>query len=259
MRLRILQITTGILTGLAVVALVFMMNPPSAGPPAWDGSEVHPDPYPAPPLSLRDSGARPVSLDDFAGELRLVFFGFTNCPDVCPITMLNWTRALSLLEEEHASFQGILVSIDPGRDTPEVLDRYMANFHPSLVALTGTRAELQATADAWGVLALVHDGATGSGVEAGGLGSGGSGAGEGEGGEGESGEGAERAAVGPHAGHGISPAPPDSLPAVSDPDGYAVDHSSRTFVVDGRGRIVRTLAPFLDAESIVEALRPYLR
>jgi protein SCO1 len=228
MRFRLLQIATGVLLGLAVVAIVFTLTPPTSGPMEWDGSEVHPDPYPAPALTLRNTRAHPVSLDAFRGEVTLVFFGFTNCPDVCPITMLNWTRALSLLEEEGASFQGILVSIDPGRDTPEVLDRYMAHFHPSIVALTGTRAELARAADDWGVLALVH-------------------------------EPEEGGAPDPHAGHGPSPVPVDSLPEVSDPQGYGVDHSSRSFVIDRRGRVVRTLAPFLDAESIVEALRPFLR
>lgn len=85
----------------------------------------------------------PVSLSDFEGKLKLMFFGYTHCPDVCPLTMANVKVALKqLTDAEREQVQTIFVSVDPERDTPEHLNEYVHFFDPSFVGLTGTQAEI---------------------------------------------------------------------------------------------------------------------
>jgi protein SCO1/2 len=97
-------------------------------------------------LNLSDTEGKPRSLADFKGKLVVVFFGFTQCPDVCPTTMLELASVKKALGAEGARVQGIFVTIDPDRDTPEVLRSYVANFSPDFVALRGSLAQTQAVA-----------------------------------------------------------------------------------------------------------------
>jgi cytochrome oxidase Cu insertion factor (SCO1/SenC/PrrC family) len=227
---RLLQILTGILLGLAVVAIFLLFGSergPGGGFP--DGSQAEPDPYPAPELSLRDLDGRQVSLEDFRGEVVLIFFGFANCPDVCPLTLARWSRTLERLEDRDVGFRGIFVSVDPERDTPDALGGWMESFHPSLLALTGSPREIAATARAWSVHAEVRRG------------------------DGD-----------PHAHHGpaVAVQPParggDPETPPEPDDGYVVEHSTRTFVVDREGRVVRTLPAYLDPDGILDVLNPLL-
>ena len=97
-------------------------------------------------LRLTDHNGQPRSLQDFRGKVAVVFFGFTQCPDVCPTTLAELAEAKKLLGADGDKLQGIFVTVDPERDTPEVLKAYMANFDPSFVALRGTPEQLAATA-----------------------------------------------------------------------------------------------------------------
>ena len=86
----------------------------------------------------------PVALEDFRGKVVLIYFGYTNCPDACPMTMANWARAFEqLTEEEHSKVQGMLVSVDPARDTPETLKEYTSYFDPNIIGVTGSEEELR--------------------------------------------------------------------------------------------------------------------
>lgn len=218
---RSLQVTTGVLAGLAVVSLIYLGVPgmPGAvtGPPeTLPGSPVL-EPYPAPPFSLVTTGGESFTGDDLHGQVSLVFFGFANCPDVCPLTLTKMSRALEILESRGLGFQGIFVSVDPARDTPEALERYMKAFHPSLVALTGDEAEVHRMAGEWGIHVTIHDGFPD--------------------------------ALSGHVGHEGSG---------GNDDGYAVEHSTRALVVDSHGRVVNALASFLTAEELAEALETHL-
>jgi protein SCO1 len=97
-------------------------------------------------LNLTDTEGRQRSLKDFAGKVVVVFFGFAQCPDVCPTTMAEVAEAKKLLGAQGDKLQGVFVSIDPERDTPEVLKAYMANFDPTFVALRGTAEQTAAAA-----------------------------------------------------------------------------------------------------------------
>lgn len=97
-------------------------------------------------LSLPDIGGRERTLADFKGQAVVVFFGFTHCPDVCPTTMTELAAVKQALGEDGKRLQGVFVTVDPERDTPEVLKAYMASFDPGFIALRGTVEQTQALA-----------------------------------------------------------------------------------------------------------------
>lgn len=100
------------------------------------------------PFSLTDQDGRRVRDTDFSGRYRLIYFGFANCPDVCPVDLAALGEGLRRFEAEDgeraARVQPIFITVDPARDTPELLKRYVANFHPRLIGLTGTPQEIEA-------------------------------------------------------------------------------------------------------------------
>lgn len=97
-------------------------------------------------LDLPDTEGKRRLIADFKGKLTVVFFGFTQCPDVCPTTMLELAEVKKALGPDGAKVQGIFISLDPERDTPEVLKAYVNNFSPDFIALRGTLEETQAAA-----------------------------------------------------------------------------------------------------------------
>jgi protein SCO1/2 len=105
-----------------------------------------PGPGPELDLSFRliDESGRSVTDADFTGKLRLVFFGYTSCPDICPITLTNVAAALESMGEQAQDIVVLFISIDPKRDTPERLQAYTGAFHPSVVGLTGNYVQIEA-------------------------------------------------------------------------------------------------------------------
>jgi protein SCO1 len=97
-------------------------------------------------LSLPDQYGKPRTLDDFKGKVTVVFFGYTQCPDVCPTTMAELAQVKKALGKDGERVQGVFITVDPERDTPEALKAYMASFDPSFVALRGTLEQTKATA-----------------------------------------------------------------------------------------------------------------
>ena len=97
-------------------------------------------------LKLTDVDGKPRTLADFAGKVTVVFFGFTQCPDVCPTTLIELASVKKSLGADGARVQGVFVTIDPERDTAEVLKAYVGNFDADLVALRGTVDETKAAA-----------------------------------------------------------------------------------------------------------------
>ena len=97
-------------------------------------------------LALPDVTGRQRTLADFKGKVTVVFFGYTQCPDVCPTTMAELAQVKKALGADGDKLQAVFVTIDPERDTPEILKSYMASFDPSFVALRGTVEQTKATA-----------------------------------------------------------------------------------------------------------------
>ena len=97
-------------------------------------------------FDLPDANGQRRTLADFKGKVTLIFFGFTYCPDVCPSTMIELAEVKKALGPDGARVQGIFITVDPERDTPELLRAYVNNFDPSFVALRGTAEETAALA-----------------------------------------------------------------------------------------------------------------
>ena len=228
---RILQVILGVLLGLVTV-LVLLPVLTRETPP--DDPHLLPAPYPAPTSHLTDhTGTERELPGDFAG-ITVVFFGYTHCPDVCPLTMANLAVVRdSLAPERKERFRVLLVSVDPARDTPERLARYVARFDTTFVGLTGTEAEIRETTAAWGAWAerattapTATDEPPGSADTAAGVGAAGA------------------------AEAGATPGAADTVP-----EEYVVDHTARSFVVDARGTIVATFPASTPADAMLPTVR----
>jgi protein SCO1 len=104
-------------------------------------------------LSLPDQNGQPRTLADFKGKVTVVFFGYTQCPDVCPGTMSELAQIKKSLGADGNRIQGVFVTVDPERDTPAVLQAYMAGFDPSFIALRGTPEQTTAATTEFKVFA----------------------------------------------------------------------------------------------------------
>ena len=92
-------------------------------------------------FSLTDQNGKTRTIKDFAGKVVVVFFGYTQCPDVCPTTMAELAQIRKALGKDADRLQGIFITVDPDRDTPEVLKAYMGNFDPTFLALRTSSPE----------------------------------------------------------------------------------------------------------------------
>jgi protein SCO1 len=97
-------------------------------------------------LAMVDSTGQRRTLADFRGKILLVFFGYTQCPDVCPTAMAQAAQTMQLLGDRARDVRVIMVSVDPARDTPDILGAYVRAFDASFIGLTGTPEQLDKTA-----------------------------------------------------------------------------------------------------------------
>lgn len=105
---------------------------------------------PAPDFTLQTGGGQRVSLSDLKGEVVVLYFGYTHCPDVCPTTLSTLARALDRLSPaERARVNVMMVSVDPARDTPDVMAKYVAHFAPDFTGLSGSQTEIDAVISSW--------------------------------------------------------------------------------------------------------------
>lgn len=113
--------------------------------PTFRGVDVSQMDY-ARELPLTDHNGQARRLQDFRGKVVVVFFGYTQCPDVCPTSLQELAQVKQALGAQGQHLQGIFVTVDPERDTPELLKAYMENFDASFLALRGTPEQLTAVA-----------------------------------------------------------------------------------------------------------------
>jgi protein SCO1 len=128
---------------LAVAALAGCER--AGNQPSFQGVDITGADY-ARQLALTDADGKPRTLGDFKGKVTVVFFGYTQCPDVCPTTMAELAEVKRSLGPQGDKLQGVFVTIDPERDTPALLKSYLHNFDPGFVALRGTPEQTQAAA-----------------------------------------------------------------------------------------------------------------
>jgi protein SCO1 len=134
-RSRILAVLAAFLAGaLALFAAVWVTLPQEATRPSLVGGA----------FKLVDQNGRAVTDQDFKGRPFIVFFGFTNCPDICPTTLFEMSEVLKRLGPDADKTAALFISVDPERDTPEKLKDYVSSFHPRIVGLTGTPEEIAA-------------------------------------------------------------------------------------------------------------------
>jgi len=105
------------------------------------------------PFTLTDQNGKTVRDTDFAGKYRLVYFGYSFCPDICPVDLQKLMRGLAQFEKTDpargAKIAPLFITVDPGRDTPEALKPFVARYHPRLLGLTGTPEQIAAVAKAY--------------------------------------------------------------------------------------------------------------
>lgn len=141
-----------IVLGSALAAGIFVATRMSE-PAELRTATAIPFPGPLPDFSLLDHMGQPVTADTFRGQWDLVFFGFTNCPDVCPITLQVLANVRRELMESGAKTipRIVLVSVDPERDTPEVLSQYVNYFGEGNLGVTGATEDIQTLTGALGI------------------------------------------------------------------------------------------------------------
>ena len=103
-------------------------------------------------FSLTDMNNNKITDDSFKGPLTAIFFGFTNCPDICPMTLNKMDIAISKLKNENESLKLFFITVDPERDTPEVVKDYLSSFENNFVGITGEPEKIYLLSKSWGIL-----------------------------------------------------------------------------------------------------------
>ena len=188
---------------LAVALLVLLAVPCGAAEPPFRTGVLEP-PGPAPEFTLRSDTGKTVRLRDWRGNVVLLFFGYTSCPDVCPTTLSDLAEVKKQLGPAAQRLRVALVTVDPERDTAKRLHTYVQAFDPTFVGLTERKPALAAIWKAYGVYVRSHR-VSGSS------------------------------------------------------DGYMVDHSATTFVIDAEGRLRLAISfgtPVADIRHDLQLLLP---
>lgn len=133
----------------AVMGVAWMMRAPTPDPvrPVMPGTRI------GGAFSLTDQDGKTVTESSWPGKYRLVYFGFTYCPAICPTELQKMAAALKELGTVTDTIQPIFISVDPERDTPQVLKTYVPLFDTRLIGLTGTRAQIDQALKSWHVYA----------------------------------------------------------------------------------------------------------
>ena len=103
-------------------------------------------------FSLKDMNNNIITNESFDGPLTAIFFGFTNCPDVCPMTLNKMDIAVSRLKKENKSLKLFFISVDPERDTPDVMKDYLNSFENNFVGITGDPEKIYLLSQSWGII-----------------------------------------------------------------------------------------------------------
>ena len=135
-----------------------------AQPAAFRGT-VYSEPYPsAPEIALTRANGETFRLSEMRGNIVLLFFGYTSCPDVCPTTMAELKSALEKIGAENAKqVRVVFVTVDPGRDSPERVQEYVNHFNSDFIGLSGSEPELQKIWNEYGVFRQIVEGTSAAG------------------------------------------------------------------------------------------------
>lgn len=148
--------------GVVLAAIAWFVVLPRFQPHVFAGTVIQSQTS-APDVDLTTSRGERASLNDFEDRLVVLYFGYTFCPDVCPTTLSALKKAVDELGGKADDLQVIMVSVDPQRDTPEVLDEYLGFFDPSFLGMTGTDDEIASVATVYGVFFQAEEGSVDTG------------------------------------------------------------------------------------------------
>ncbi len=140
----------GIAVGLVILSALGWLAISKLRPYALHGMVLQ-SPMPAANFTLTGHNGQPVSLSDYRGQLVLLYFGYTTCPDGCPTTLADLHQARKLLGNRAQEVQVMMITVDPERDTLPVLAEYIPHFDPSFIGLTGTPEQIAEIATYYGV------------------------------------------------------------------------------------------------------------
>ncbi|MBN8654477.1 MAG: SCO family protein [Anaerolineae bacterium] len=154
MKFKVFIAVIAVVLGLAVGYYFFR-------PHTFHGTVIQ-SPEPSFDFNLTSSSGD-VSLSDYRGKLVLIYFGYTFCPDICPATLANVGQALRDLGTQADDIQVIMVSLDPERDTPEKLSKYVGQFHPSMIGVTGSKEQLDEVTSLYGIFYQIAEGSDATG------------------------------------------------------------------------------------------------
>jgi protein SCO1 len=217
-RIRILALFAFLALATASMAAYALTR---TAPPPFHGTDLGPG-ITAPAFTLEAADRGAVSLSDFEGRAVLMFFGYTQCPDVCPVSLAKLRLAMEQLGDRRRDVQVLLITVDPEMDSPHRMREYLQHFDLAFVGLSGEREELERVAAAYGVYM----------------------------GELQEPEPVD-AAVDPHAGHGGHGA--HRLPP------RIIDHTSHVFGIDRRGNFRLLWGSDATADQIAEDVRRLIR
>lgn len=150
-----------LLLSVALATAVLALGSRRSGT-TFHGSELQP-PAPAPDFALTSVAGETVRLSDWKGQVVVLYFGYTFCPDVCPATLAKLAQARQVIGEPAATLRVVMITVDPERDTPAALNRYVTAFNSEFLGLTGTPEQIQTVAKAYGIYYRRHEGSAATG------------------------------------------------------------------------------------------------
>ncbi|MBE0672291.1 MAG: SCO family protein [Anaerolineales bacterium] len=152
------KITRVGVASLLVIVAAIALNILFVKPASFRGT-AYADPVPSAfEFTLTSSEGSPFQLSDNRGKITLLFFGYTYCPDICPTTLAELKLVMELLKSDADEVQVVFISVDPGRDTSEKVQKYVERFNPTFIGLSGTEEELAPIWNSYGVFREVVEG-----------------------------------------------------------------------------------------------------
>jgi protein SCO1/2 len=153
MKPNLVLVIAGILLGILLVTGVYFLYPREY---QFQGSLIEP-PVEAADFSLQDQFGQNFVLSEQEGRITLIFFGYTNCPDVCPVTLSEFKKIKQELSEGSEDVRFVFITVDPERDNPQQLGLYLSNFDDDFLGLSGSDKELEKIFTDYGVYAAKKD------------------------------------------------------------------------------------------------------
>ena len=156
------RIAAVLVVALLGVAFAWFFVLPRMRPHIFSGAVIQSN-QKAPRMELDAANGNTVRMTDFEGRVVVVYFGYTFCPDVCPATLSKLADTMEILGDKADEVQVVMVSIDPERDTPELLEEYVTYFHPNFIGVTGDPQTVNRVATLYGVYYEAQDGSAATG------------------------------------------------------------------------------------------------